>query len=188
MRKMALLLSLCAIAGVASANMLTNGDFEDPAGSGWSQWWGGNSNKYAPDPVEGDNCAGVWWMDDGIFQTVAIGAQAYTVSGNIMQNDLGNGRIGVIKAEVKDGAGNIWWVQEIPISQNDPAGTWLSGSMIIDNTTAGASQLTINLFMYDTLGWGSGAGVVRWDNISVVPEPATMGLLALGGLLLRRRK
>ena len=31
-------------------------------------------------------------------------------------------------------------------------------------------------------------GRVFLDNVTVVPEPATMGLLALGGLMLRRRK
>lgn len=188
MKNVMIWLSVLAAAGLANANLLTNGDFEDPAGSGWSQWWGGNSNKYAPDPIEGDHCAGVWWMDDGIFQTIAIGPAVYTVSGNIMQENLGNGRIGVIKAEIKDGAGNIWWTQEIPITENDPAGTWLSGSMTIDNSAAGASLMTINLFMWDQNGWGTGKGIVRWDNISVVPEPATLALLGLGGLLLKRRR
>jgi hypothetical protein len=34
-----------------------------------------------------------------------------------------------------------------------------------------------------------GAGTVYYDNVRLVPEPATLGLLGLGGLvLLRRRK
>jgi len=187
MKKISILLTIFAMVCVANANLLTNGDFEDSAGSGWSQWWGGNSNKYVDDPIEGDHCAGVWWNDDGIFQGIAIGAAKYTVSGQMMHGGLGNGRIGLIKAEVGDGV-NIWWVQEIQITENSPQDTWISGSTVIDNTAAGATYLNINLFMWDTAGWGSGVGVVRYDNISVVPEPASMALLALGGLLLRRRR
>jgi hypothetical protein len=187
MKKMMILLAALAVAGIANANMLVNGDFEDPAGSGWTAWWGGNSNKYVADPVEGDNCAGVWWMDDGLFQTIAIGPGIYTVSGKFMQENLGNGRIGVIKAEIGDGV-NVWWVQEVAISEIDPQGTWLSDGFVIDNSVAGATSLKMNLFMYDQNGWGSGTGIVRWDDISVIPEPASMTLLALGGLLLRRRK
>jgi hypothetical protein len=188
MKKVTILLMLFAMVGIANANMLTNGDFEDPAGSGWSQWWGGNSNKYIPDPVESDHCAGVWWMDDGLFQGITIGPGTYTVSGQLMQEALGNGRIGLIKAEIGDGV-NVWWSQEIQITQNDPALTWKSGSTVIDNTVAGATYLKVNLFMWDSNGWGSGLGIVRYDNISVTPEPATMALLGLGGAaLLRRRK
>jgi hypothetical protein len=37
--------------------------------------------------------------------------------------------------------------------------------------------------------WHDGvAGSIQFDNASVVPEPTTMALLGLGGLLLRRRK
>ena len=184
MKKVTLLLAVLAMASMASANLLTNGDFEDSAGSGWSQWWGGNSNKYAPDPVEGDNCAGVWWSDDGVYQGLAIGPGTYTVSGMLEQNDLAN-RIGVIQAEVGDGV-NVWWVQLIEIGPDDPTDTWISGSTVIDNTTAGATYLNINLFMIDQDV--NPAGIVRFDNISVVPEPATMALLSLGGVWMLRRK
>ena len=30
--------------------------------------------------------------------------------------------------------------------------------------------------------------VMQWDNLSITPEPATMALLALGGLMIRRKK
>lgn len=190
MKKCVLLLTLLALSGMAGANLLVNGDFES-AGAGWSQWWGGNSNKDVTDPIEGDRCGGVWWSDDGIFQTISIGAEMYTVSGQMLHlsNDgpLGNNRLGLIKAEVKGADGGIWWVQEIVIDQTSPTDQWITGSTVIDNRTAGASLLTINLFMYDQNGPHTGSGVVRYDNISVVPEPATMGLLALGSLLLRRR-
>ena len=55
MKKISILLTIFAMVCVANANLLTNGDFEDYAGSGWSQWLGGNSNKYVDDPIEGDH-------------------------------------------------------------------------------------------------------------------------------------
>ena len=195
MKKVLTLLALIAMIGVANAELLTNGDFEAGAGVGWNQWWGGNSGVGVPDPIEGDLCGGVWWSDDGIFQGIEIGADTYTVSGQISQENLFN-RIGVIVAEVgvwnpdkwAPGVGGIdvWWTQQIEITPSDPTGTWLSGSTVIDNTTAGASYLNINLFLIDQ--GEEPAGLARFDNISVVPEPTTLALLGLGGLLLRRKR
>jgi len=186
MKRFTLVLAVFAIVGIANAEMLINGDFEAGAGVGWSQWWGGNSEVGAPDPIEGDLCGGVWWWDDGIVQGMAIGPGTYTVSGQLSQEDLGFNRIGVIQAEVGDGV-YIWWVQRIVITQSDTAGTWLSGSTVIDNTAAGATWLNINLCMIDLDGGGTGAGIVRYDNISVLPEPASLALLGLGILLLKCR-
>lgn len=151
---------------VIGQNLLVNGDFE--SGSvGWSQWWGGNSGVGVPDPIDGDLCGGVWWSDDGIFQGIAIGPGTYTISGQLSHENLGNNRIGVIRAEVGNGT-DVWWVQQIVISASDPAGTWISGSTIIDNTTAGAAWLNINLFLIDQSG--TGTGIVRYDNISVTSD------------------
>jgi len=182
------------IAGSANANLLVNGDFEDPGGSGWTQWWGGNSHKYVPDPIQADNCAGVWWFDDGMFQDVVLTPGTYTVSGDLLNFSgdgapLSGGRIGVIQAEISDGSDplNPWWVLQIIIDESDSIDTWKSGSTIIDNTTAGATFMRVNLFLINTLG-PDGFGNCHFDNISVVPEPATMVLLGLGALMLRRRK
>lgn len=190
-RKFCFLMSLVLVLSVmmpatVQANLLTNGDFEDPGGSGWTQWWGGNSNKHVPDPIQPDNCAGVWWSDDGIFQGIVMTPGTYTVSGEMLDvSAYLVDRIAVIQAEIGDGV-NIWWIQQIVLDPLiDPTDTWISGSTVIDNTTAGATYLNVNLFLIDTgpLCYG----IAHWDNVSVVPEPATMALLGLGSLMLLRK-
>jgi len=202
MKKSLVILLLLALAGVSNAEMIVNGNFEDPAGSGWSQWYGGNSGKYFDALPTGNHAAGVWWMDDGVFQGMAIGAGTFTVSGDVLTQagyHVDNGREGVIVAEVgvwnpdKWGPGvggiDVWWTQDVAlVISSSPGDTWIHGSTTIDNTAAGATYLNVNLFLRDTWGAGSGVGGAMYDNVSVVPEPVTLGLLALGGLLLRRRK
>lgn len=190
MKRLLFLSALFAMIGIVNAELLVNGDFEAGAGVGWSQWYGGNSGVGVPDPIDGDLCGGVWWSDDGIFQGIAIGPGTYTVSGEMLMTSgepLGNNRIAVIKAEIGDGT-NIWWTQELAFDASSPTDVWTSGSFVVDNTTAGATYLNINLFMFDQDGPHTGSGIIRYDNISVVPEPASLALLGLGGLLLRRKR
>jgi len=199
MKKITFLIAVFAVAGIANANLLTNGDFEG-AGAGWSQWWGGNSNKDVADPIEGDKCGGVWWSDDGIFQGFAIDAGKYEFGGQIMSTQGMVDRRAVIVAEVgawnpdKWGPGiggiDVWWTQELALLVGDPANEWKTptGSTVIDNTAAGATYLNINLFLINE---GSApSGIAFFDNVWVekIPEPATMALLGLGALLLKRRK
>ncbi len=183
MKKLLVLFAVFAMTGIASAAII-NGDFEAGA-TGWSQWWGGNSGVGIPDPIiPGNNVAGVWWSDDGVFQGMAIGPGTYTISGDLSHENLVD-RIGIIQVELGDGV-NTWWVQQIAIGPSDPALTWLNGSTVVDNTTAGATYMNINLMLLDQ--GAAPAGLARYDNISVIPEPATMALLGLGGLLLRRKR
>lgn len=153
---------------VFAENLLVNGDFESGS-TGWGQWWGGNSAVPVTDPIEGDNCAGVWWSDDGIYQGLAIGAGTYIVSGQIMHEGLGSNRLAVIQAEVGDGV-DIWWIQRILIDQASPQNTWIDGTTIVDNTTVGATWLNINLFLIDQDGPHTGTGTARYDNISVMTD------------------
>ena len=67
---------------------------------------------------------------------------------------------------------------------------WMTRS--VEFTTEGPGGLgigeNIQLGIQVWSGSGNVEDYVRLDNISIVPEPATMCLLGLGGLLLRRRK
>lgn len=170
-KKVTILITALALIGSATAgNLLTNPGFEDPAGTGWTQWWGGNSNRHVTDPIDlSDYCAGVWWDDDGIFQGIDVGPGKYVFGGELSHGTLGNGRLAVIQAEIGDGV-STWWTQQIVIGQTDPLDTWLSGTgdNIIDNTAAGATHISINLLLLDPVPH-TGVGIARYDNIYLAP-------------------
>lgn len=153
----------------AAENLLVNGDFEATtadldAWNAWSQWWGGNSNKHVADPIEDDYCAGVWWHDDGILQTVDIGPGMYEFGGKIMTSEEGGmyNRRGLIQAEI----GGL--ELQLDIVPGDAENVWFVKSGIIDNTTLGATSITINLLMdsFDV----DPAGIVLYDDIYLGPE------------------
>ena len=185
MKKLIVFIVVLAITGIANAELLTNGDFEDPAGSGWTQWWGGNSNKYVADPVEADNCAGIWWSDDGMYQNAGwLDAGVYEFSGDLLTTLEGGlvDRSAIIQAEMGDGV-DVWWVQQLTIGPGDAENVW--HARIDTITLADPTFVAINLMMGDG---AAPAGNVYFDNVSLVPEPATLALLGMGGLLLRRRR
>lgn len=154
-----------------SQNLLDNGDFESGT-TGWAKWWdSGNAGFPVSDPIEGDNCGGVWWSDCGIIQGISIGPGIYTVTGQMLHlsdnGPLGQNRIGIIQAELGDGTAT-WSTQQIIIDQTSARDEWISGSIVIDNTALGATWLKVNLYTYDRDGAHTGSGAVRYDNISVI--------------------
>lgn len=169
-RKAVLFLSCLMLVGTLQAdNLLINGNFEQtPGGTGWTQWWGGNSNRYVLDPLEGDYCAGVWWHDDGIVQTITIGPGMYEFGGKIMTTQGMVNRRGVIQAEF---GGKV---QQLDIVPGDAVNEWhiaspqdgFPNSAIIDNTTFGATTLTINLMM---VSGASPSGIVFYDDLYLGP-------------------
>lgn len=183
MKKMTVLMTVLAAVGLANANMLTNGDFESGT-AGWAKWWNsGNAGFPVDDPLdpvplpEGNECGGVWWSDCGIVQTIPIGPGKYEFGGKMLHGavgaaPLGNNRVAFVQAEMKGpDATTVWWVQNFMIDATSPTNEWISGTGegVIDNTTAGASYVTLNLFALDQNGPHTGAGVVRFDNIYFGP-------------------
>lgn len=163
MKKITILVAALAMVSAAGArNLVVNGNFEDPAGTGWTQWWGGNSNRYVTDDVEGDHCAGVWWHDDSIAQTVDIGPGLYELGGKLMTTEGMVDRNGVIRAAIENEAGTIMEV-DLAIVPGDATRTWFSKSTTIDNSIMGATQITISLMMANT--GAAPAGIVFYDDI-----------------------
>ena len=104
MKKVMIIVMAAAVIGAVNAgNLLVNGNFEDPARSGWTLWWGddyGNATRYVSDPVEDDYSGAVWWHDNGILQNVAIGPGIYEFGGKLLTTEGMVDRRGLIQAEI----------------------------------------------------------------------------------------
>jgi hypothetical protein len=201
MKKVLVLLCVFAMTGIASANLVVNGDFEGTGG--WDGW---GSNKGIADHsadwggTPGNTDAGVWWSDAGFFQEVTgIQLGTYTLSGDLMNatgaSPLSGTRKGLIKADMFhwNGSGyDWWWGQELAIDASTPTNVWQHQSMDITVTANElgdhVDMIKITLFLWDGDPAVDPAGNAYFDNVTLVPEPATMILLGLGGLLLRRKK
>lgn len=74
-----------------------------------------------------------------------------------------------------------WWTFEAK-SFNPAAPIVVGDHFTIDFTGSAEGVASLTLYEFD------GATPIQTVDISVVPEPMTLGLLGLGGLFLRRRK
>jgi hypothetical protein len=137
--------------------------YNNSAGPISDQFWLGlqinNTNPYAPDTDEGE-----WYRETMTTPNPAAGNAA----------SAGNG-----------GYGNQWWSFDTGLYGMEPgqypvAGTWFTCVF----HCLSDSDVYINL--YDT------SGSILEDSILVhqhaIPEPATIALLSLGGLLLRKKR
>jgi hypothetical protein len=188
---------LCTSAN--AANLLTNGDFAlgsngttapDNAALAWYQYnssGGWNNRETAQNPVPGD-------------YLMAIGAAGGY--GAFAWQDVA-GSAGISYKLTADSALDAWWLNHgyLKIEFYDAGSVMVGfaesahwGQAGYDTGLPWANYSITGIAPAGTvtvrsmLGtWGEG-GTARFDNVVLTPEPATLTILGLGGLLLRRRK
>lgn len=183
-----------------SANLLTNGGFEDPSNTGgwamtagsygyYSQSLGEGARIFAPNAVEGDRG---FETSNGFGPINAIGEQVIALpfgpgndvsfSGYINTGPGADGTTNSGTINLYDGA-NLVYTQTLT---NTNAYTLYSHTF-----TPAAGSVKVEFVATGDAGWNAPAAV-HFDAFSLtqVPEPASLGLVALAGLplVLRRRR
>ena len=204
MKKLTLSIAILAMVGVASASLVPNGDFETAGGVHWSSFasagavisfptTGGNSGGYGVV----DNTAGDWGGglvspadfeyagNTGIpLATLGLTAgETYTFQMDMI-NLAGTG-VGGVKFE-SWGAAHISNSGDLPASGQSASWATYSWEYTID---AAATSIKIVPLITPNYAQPDVHSSIGFDNVGVIPEPATLGLLGLvgGGMLFLRR-
>lgn len=204
---------LVSAQGVSAQNLLVNPGFEadvlapltdTPGATGWEDL--GNAFTRFQSPRSGDNALKTFGQG-GVAQTFAAGpvgtvykASAYALNPSFDQ--MAGSQIGVVNIEWFDAGMNFLYRNGTTIvtSESTPGdsegGTVdvYSYGEVFDVVQAGSAFARIVLFTgpFGDPELGAAGGAVYFDDasFSVVPEPASLALLGVGGLMMvgRRRR
>ncbi len=185
----------------ASANLLINGGFEDGATGnigdgvpGWNVWGGAGWHHDDAGRTIDQKAIKFWWDDSGIWQDFTVtGGQEYDFSVQVLSSSLEPlvGWNGLIKAEFYDsssGTGTALVDVELEkyYSATDPMDAWVEiGGTVTAPANADVGRIVLLIVDWQETGV---SGALNFDNAVVTPEPASLLLLAGGGLALLRRR
>lgn len=196
MKKLLVGVVIAGMAGLASANLLLNPGFESGSGNDATSWWRYENAGREPWAARNGSYGMAWWSwadwYGGFGQDVSVSLGV----GDIVQFSIwGNAETGFV---AKAGQQEAWlklefWsgaVKSYEVTQSVYNGlvgsynTWNLYSLTVTNNQSGITMVKPIVGFGNVVGYNSAA--VKWDDASlvVIPEPAAVGLVGLGGLVI----
>ncbi len=213
MKNVLILVAIVAMCSVAQAELLVNGDFEAGSSAPWNAWGSAGSAAYisggamVPTYETTGGSDGGAWME---LHTIGAGANSWAASfiSQTVVDGVSGGDVLTVSGMAKSSTGSSLSARILFLDA--------AGDEVTYNDDAGDGSIWRNHLILDfavgtdwtpfsqtiTLDAGTGIAqmqplyvvangpehVVGVDELSIVPEPATMALLGLGGVLIRRRR
>ncbi len=190
-----IIVAVCVTAGLANAGYpMTNTSFESYADDGYGRimptgyglWtdganWGnvGDSHIVTNDALSGSASFQIGTTGTDVALTYGLGILpngVYQISGYVK----GAGALGHIGVDMFAPDWSGWWWGGGANVSSATADAWTKFNFEITVSTAAQWNFVVKGYQ--------GTANFLVDNVAVTPEPATLGFLALGGLLLRKRK